>query len=118
MREIKFRAWDNSAKQMLVVGQIKNNTKSVAENGDVLMQFTGFLDKYKRGIFEGDIIKDAHGRISAVYWNSTLSGYILKPNLTHLRDECLLGLTSTVLEIIGNIYENPELLKGGEKCST
>lgn len=86
------------------------------ENGDYhkweLMQFTGLLDSKGNEIYEGDILANPDGykgKASIVKWNDegayfhvfrgeTSSGYTLK------------GETSRA-EIIGNIYENPELLK-------
>lgn len=77
-------------------------------------QFTGLYDKNGQRIFEGDIVrcKNYHGTVegyigyskSGVYFLYCISGY---------SDEYLFNCTD--IEIIGNIYDNPELLKGDDK---
>lgn len=77
MREIKFRAWDNDAKQMIYSGfyieQLsgkcywawedtapfdKKGIESCGELEPELMQWTGYLDKTKQEIYEDDILLD------------------------------------------------------------
>lgn len=68
----------------------------------VLMQFTGLKDKNRKEIYEGDILQTPEG-VFPVEW---MQYYFA---LKGLADVGL--LESSPLEIIGNIYENPELLK-------
>lgn len=69
----------------------------------ILMQFTGLLDKNGKEIYEGDIYK----------WGNTPPEYKEIPRypdrLFHLIGERV--LLPEDIEIIGNIYENPELIK-------
>jgi len=91
-------------------------------------QFTGLLDKEGREIFESDIIKYSYSTdydkykqrkdprkyvIGFIKWKNTIPGFTLMisrgPNKVVNWNEAL--ERSSLLEIIGNIYENPELLK-------
>ena len=114
-REIKFRAWDKEAKIMRGVSGYRMNEdiqKRVyilqAGNQDIeipfdeleLMQFTGLKDKNGKEIYEGDIVK----------WDK-VSGEVKMRNASWIfEDGWLLDIPEGV-EVIGNIYENKELLK-------
>ena len=72
-------------------------------------QYTGLTDKNSTKIFEGDIVK----------WgiNYTIAfmraGYVLKKDMNpKMYDYSLMAFDGTELEVIGNIHDNPELLKG------
>ena len=138
MREIKFRAWNTQMKHMvfptLDFGReiwpctykriIKSETN---ENGDTVelvlemvsidhilqdpifevMQFTGLTDKTGREIYERDIVQhDAWDYPFEVIFDNSKARFVskLKTGLTQFID-------NDRLIIIGNIYENPELLK-------
>jgi hypothetical protein len=67
------------------------------------MQFTGLHDKNGKEIYEGDIVKSGNFTDSVIYWRcgfGTGEGQDFTP------------LDQNVIEVIGNIYENPELLSG------
>lgn len=113
MREIKFRAWDRANKIMAhsscswggnVVLILEPNVL-VAKPSDTveLMQYTGLQDKNGKEIYEGDIL-------------GFYDGY--KPNKVCIQDifrfyeqKCGKVWDPKCVEIIGNIYENPDLLK-------
>lgn len=74
--------------------------------GDVeLLQFTGLLDKNGKEIYEGDMVKTKRNAVYAVEWTSfedSTMGYGEGVGFNiHEDDNC---------EVIGNIYENPNLL--------
>lgn len=99
-RQIKFRAWDYDEEIMR-----KNWTDVGVTHLDriVLMQFTGLLDKNGKEIYEGDILKgknlEGFDEVAPVKWDY-VQWYPLAGHRAF--EEC---------EVIGNIYENPELLK-------
>jgi len=114
MRKIKFRAWDNKKKIMI----IQDNTDRIDKcltyyelNKSVeLMQYTGLKDKNGKEIYEGDILQ-----FDAKEWGDN------KTNLFQVKWCLESGEWDTgggtnqeckdFKKIIGNIYENPELLE-------
>lgn len=117
MRPIKFRAFDKEAKTMHKVSVIDFDMKQVMleeDNGDYfhksfdeieLMQFTGLHDKNGKEIYEGDILENLKER-SVVYFED--GSFYVKFKDGRYR---VGGFYRAVIEIIGNIHENPDLLK-------
>ena len=116
MREIKFRAWDGN--QMLDpedISQAPEYRKWLGKFDYELMQYTGLKDKNGKEIYEGDIIdillrfSDCESYeialvefIDGAFWfDAKIFGYE-DCNWHHYND--------SDREVIGNIYENPELL--------
>jgi len=123
MREYKFRAWDKEERKMFqpdTIATIHMNPTPfgltiIDKDGDgacmkfVLMQFTGALDKNGKEIFEGDIL-------SFVPVDSPKFGRHYRPFLVEWNDErgsFTFWYPRDAVEIIGNLYETPELLDGG-----
>ena len=133
-REIKFRAW--LVDGMFDWGELRNDYADVFEDGlsgerdVILMQYTGLKDKNGKEIYEGDILecinletedKDfvkEYGlkRYEHVYWfndHEEVGFSVCDP----LKDDydafdaLNVGPCAWSYEVIGNIYENPELLK-------
>ena len=78
-----------------------------------LMQSTGLKDKNRKEIFEGDIL-DYKGRKALVRWHGSYASFIYRfvDELQKRKTEWKpLYLAYMKCEIIGNIYENPELLE-------
>ena len=138
-REIKFRVWDTYNKEMLDVQELDY---AVSYNGQpmirttmyndyfdteemILMQYTGLHDKNGKEIYEGDIVLYKDWEMA--YEGGGNDSFINKGIVEYCEDNCCYNVTErqTVditdvlykdnedLEVIGNIYDNPELL-GGE----
>ena len=128
-REIKFRAWHKDLKKMFKIGQItlEKGTWNFEPNDRdfigmsipfqpsfVLMQYTGLHDKNGKEIYEGDIVRiivnNNIEKICKVEFKNGIFGVMFSKNkdLTAFPHFC-----NTTFEVIGNIYDNPELL-GGE----
>jgi len=105
MREIKFRAWiDNKvdAPEMISSDIVLSNFGYYLDDSDItLMQYTGLKDKNGVEIYEGDCIE-----IHAIDFSHKFSETIDDIFKAH----ALVGNSETRWEVIGNIYENPELL--------
>lgn len=113
MREIKFRVFNTITKKMWEWNEMKNGCFSIHYRSprDIWMQFTGLLDKNGKEIFEGDILKGRKTgcdvRLFTVSWGRDIAGFI--PFASYDTD-CDQYFEIETCEVIGNIYENPELL--------
>ncbi|UED81924.1 YopX family protein [Lysinibacillus sp. CD3-6] len=143
MRETKYRAWDKKLKEMFPVHElvfnrfdgepitIKGYTHDEKDVWNVhgghkmmyanapryeLLEYTGFMDKNDKEIFEGDIIcfgedpTQSRAKMTVAWLEA---GFVL----TAYQEDWVYDLRECIpstLEIIGNIYENPELLGGSE----
>lgn len=121
MREIKFRAWNKEYNRMLDWKYLMSISyggnkctdpeidDSIFNDSDfILMQFTGLCDKNGKEIYEGDIIKTEHGASGICVWGEEKAGFVFdchEPNWSHP----IYGMGGEK-EVIGNKYENPELL--------
>ena len=141
MREIKFRAWNKKHKIMSAVNvlniafdgsHIVNIAVNVVKEFDYvwrspdfeLMQFTGLVDKREIEIYEGSIVEwndgDDRWRVAVVEFNPDIQFRIVK-NTRHklsasegeiFKYGCFAYAdTQNHLEVIGDVYQNPELLK-------
>ena len=125
MREIKFIAWDLVNLEMVEVLEIDFGERCLTVMSNKydevqcrflrdfkLMQYTGLKDKNGIEVFEGDVIEETDEElltIAQVKWNQKSAMFELH--------ECRLPLIGSDdgealgCKVVGNIYENPELLK-------
>lgn len=132
MREIKFKAWDKKNKKFWDSNTFSQGTYwSISNEGFVdateknvcresydfeLLQFTGLKDKNGKEIYEGDIML-AEGNTN-IYFLVEYGDDTDKENFgftlsSLMRNKIIYGFCRDVerYEVIGNIYENPELLE-------
>ena len=115
MRELKFRAWDGeNLVEKLSIGKMELFDDMLGfrfQHFDcdpeevIFEQYTGLHDKNGREIYEGDIIQydDETGFIrNLVFWDDKRAMYVISNGeLWQIED----------IEVVGNIHENPGLLK-------
>ena len=144
MRKFKFRAWDNEQKKMFYskMEQFDDSLNFRFGHFDteepVYMQFTGLYDKNGTPIYEGDIVAGESFETSMLkHWKNGLLKhldyeveflpeiYVIKYHEASFKTFNLKGnwvavlnhhVSSEVedLQVLGNIFENPELLEGEE----
>lgn len=124
----RFRAWHRELGRMMSISDMWFNVDSLGEIGlnDAvmndyitvspdeieLMQSTGLKDKNGKEIFEGDIV-DYKGRKAVIKWHGSYASFIYRfiDELQGRKSEWdPLYLAYFRVEVIGNIYENKELL--------
>lgn len=122
MRDIHFRVWRSDDKKMYgpdlpflmytdgVIPSLAGSSpmRQYPISEAVLMQYTGTKDKNGKEIYEGDIITHSNdGMIGVVCWNSGLYRFVIEKDDEIIADLCDYDFEP---EILGNIYENQELL--------
>ena len=114
MREIKFRVWDKRLKKMWEGGSVWFGVGSCVDanstSDDVeIMQFTGLYDRNGKEIWEGDIVIIDGGLKWVCGWSDNHARFYFDTGL-HKTDD-FDSHEPYNFEVIGNIYENPDLLK-------
>lgn len=112
----KFSYFDKPEMQIGTDGFDSGLIFPLSDNSNLYMgkyselQFcTGLKDKNGKLIYEGDILKDKYGCLHPISWN--IKGFYEADTFA------LAGFYKTIqedMEVVGNIYENPELIKDGE----
>lgn len=113
-REIKFRAWDKKTNGMLrlVDTPVWQLNPYLSTFPWVIMQFTGVSDCNGTEIWEGDIVKTKIGKIrQIVYENGGFFSRIKPGDRSEGHALYFWAVCPDFLpEVVGNIYQNPELL--------
>lgn len=123
MRPIRFRAWDKVNRRWLREFQVmsfgairtlefndKAEWQDVGEN-IVLMQSTGLFDAKGREIWEGDVVL-ADNEVCLIGWSERYASFNIRKNgwlHDHFFGE---AYEANECEVLGSIYENPELIGG------
>ena len=126
MREIKFRAWYEPINKMFFDVERRHSVHwwcpkekfALERDSTEIMQFTGLKDKKGKEIYEGDVILSK-------YFDDRINEYVERKAEVIFEDGCfqvkkeywkpllisIIAVEKTwTIEVIGNIYENPELL--------
>ncbi|MFD1484667.1 YopX family protein [Lacticaseibacillus baoqingensis] len=125
MREIKFRVWDKDSEWMDNVVRLEADDSGHIDTAEgygdvyhnfVLMQYTGLRDKNGREIYEGDIVKLHQVVLSpddTIGWVEYTAqyGYSIRFGKRRCRQSDWATDEGAKYEVIGNIFENPELLE-------
>ena len=134
----EFRAWNPENRQMLYNVAVQDGKHVTPEqtsgcdywdavlvpNNNIVIQFTGLLDKNGKKIFEGDIVRriietpskfhfqiyDPSPLISQIFYDK--AAFFVK-GVAGM--DLYLGAVHERIEVIGNIFENPELLEANAK---
>ena len=124
MREILFRGKDDNGKWHYSMSIARHVTESgeityyyigagyASVSASTLGQYTGLTDKNGTKIFEGDILKGSWETILTIFFDEISSSYRVKTSTGHEREPSYYGIDKW--EVIGNIHDNPELLKERE----
>jgi uncharacterized phage protein (TIGR01671 family) len=133
-RGIKFRAWNDYTERLYKWEDLENAGSTnyiheyfsnLKENGYHLMQYTGLHDKNGKEIYEGDIVKSQwqhngvdcydYELIGEIVFDSYYSSFRIENKdfnmpLCSIERETLCNEDNDGFEVIGNIYENTELI--------
>lgn len=122
---LKYRAWDKHGQKMFANDELIiwngnvyandskkltcNNLKGWSIDDEYLMQSTGLKDKNGKEIFEGDVVK-CNGILGTIesFKAMWICSFVKYNNYQKV------GFFAQEIEVVGNIYENPELLEDKE----
>lgn len=126
-REIKFRGWDG--KNMFIIDVLAlsecawscpdYNHRGVSmpyQPQITVMQFTGLKDKNRKNIYEGDVIKsDTTGALWEIKFGRTFNFIGWYGSHIDTKEKVAINFdfdndNNSAIEVVGNIYENPELI--------
>ena len=126
----RYRAWDKHEQKMFTNDELIiwngnvyandskkltcNNLKGWSIDDEYLMQSTGLVDKNGKEIFEGDIVKMSKDVYSEPTYYEVVRHRGGAYRLESKQHGCELWLRHTDCEVVGNVYENPELLEDKE----
>lgn len=126
MRKIKYKVWNEELEEMYTISKEKYLGSTgivdpyVGHEKAVWLQFTGLTDVNNREIYEGDILRLLNSEVlcEVVYEAPSFCRRWINPKVSSLRGvemESMAHNTYITYEVIGNVFENPELLKENEK---
>lgn len=120
----KFRVYDKVECMMITTSDYEDLSdlfcilKADVNTGyySELMQSTGLIDMYDKEVFEGDVLKTYDGELAKVVWNKYLGCWEAEflSEIAELSEVADIQSNRSICAIVGNIYENPELMEEEE----
>lgn len=103
MKQLKLRAWDTVDQKMIYNFEKTTHLEQYLQDPRyiVMEQLVGIKTRLAQDVYDGDIIKWLSGALMVVSWINDPPSY--SPFDGYLPHEC---------DVVGNIYENPEMVKG------
>ena len=118
-REIKFRAWDKHHNSMEYINDLywfeENGIHDFNDDNYIFMQNTGLKDKNGKEIYDSDIVKVTWGSGKIVCYEvkycESLGYHYLRDTKNKEDDDIICIYDYSQIDVIGNVFDNPELLK-------
>ena len=118
-REIKFRAWDKRHNSMEYINDLywfeENGIHDFNDDNYIFMQNTGLKDKNGKEIYDSDIVKVTWGSGKIVFYEvkycESLGYHYLRDTKNKEDDDIICIYDYSQMDVIGNVFNNPELLK-------
>ncbi|HCX3019670.1 TPA: hypothetical protein O0Y84_000644 [Staphylococcus aureus] len=125
---LKFKAWDKDKKVMSIIDEIDFNSGYILISAGYksfdevkVLQYTGLKDKNNTEIYDGDIaeFKYPHDKrfkeIGIITHSAEKACFVIKMIRDTVQEfELYRGVANSYLKVIGNKFENPELLEESE----
>ena len=118
-REIKFREWDKRHNSMEYINDLywfeENGIHDFNDDNYIFMQNTGLKDKNGKEIYDSDIVKVTWGSGKIVFYEvkycGSLGYHYLRDTKNKEDDDIICIYDYSQMDVIGNVFDNPELLK-------
>ena len=114
-REIKFKTWDKESKEMSEFFDLAHADCYVNPfSEDPIMQYTGLHDKNGKEIYEGDIVRwkrNQKNKVNEIIVKIIVGEIIYEIDYIAAKSKNMIYRIPPRCEVIGNIYENKNLLK-------
>ena len=118
-RKIKFRAWDKRHNSMEYINDLywfeENGIHDFNDDNYIFMQNTGLKDKNGKEIYDSDIVKVTWGSGKIVCYEvkycESLGYHYLRDTKNKEDDDIICIYDYSQMDVVGNVFDNPELLK-------
>lgn len=112
----EYRIWDKENKRFSTMAHEEKFKNVIASENYILVGSVGITDVFGKEVFDGDIIKADRGSHTAmliIRWNNYYNGYRAYQDKERYGRHMAISDLDTI-EVVGNVFENPELLESEE----